>query len=305
MNNTIKKIIKCILAGVLVWALILSVNWRDVWAYMVHAHPYFIGLFVVFYILGIMISARKWEIIARFVQFSQKYSFYLKTYLLGTFLNNFFPSFIGGDTYRAVTLSGEEKRIAESSATVVIDRVSGLFGIIFVALVCGGINKVLLGDLVVKSILLALGIIFIIFVLSIIFFRSPLVQKMITILPRSVQKYIGVLLQFHDRSLAVTSFLYSLLFSFVGIALANYMLFYAVGVEISFAQYVSVVFLTNLIASLPISIGNVGTKEWAYIVLFGIFGVSVSALVAIVLLSRALQMIVSLVALPLYFQERN
>lgn len=306
MQKTAKQIVKILFASILVAILIFTVDWKEVFVYIRNVHPVFVGLFVVFYICGIMISARKWQVLGQSVQFKNTYFFYLKTYVLGTFLNNFFPSFVGGDAYRTIALNGSAKRFGDSSATVVVDRVSGLIAIIFLALVCGALNYSALVHVVfLQGFFIFLFIVLVLFISFVWFFHTPFVQRVVAFLPRFVERYITILVQFRTRSIAVRSFVYSVFFSLVGIAIANYMLFVAVGTELSFVDYISVVFLTNLIASLPISMGNIGTKEWAYILLFGVFGVSSSAVVAIVLLSRVLQMLVSFVALPLYIQNKD
>ena len=302
----VKKFSKIIFACILVGILIFTVNWQEVFVYIKNADTVFIVLFVVFYLLGILVSARKWEILAKFMHFSQKYFFYVKTYLLGAFLNNFFPSFVGGDTYRAVALGRADARVKESSTTIVIDRITGLVAIIFLAPLFGFMNYTSLQDSVMVLIFIGgLFAFFLFFIFGLVFFKKSFVQKMISYLPQFAQKYIDILATFRSRDIALSSFLCSILFSFVGIAICNYMLFLAIGIEVSVINYMSVIFLTSLIASIPISIGNIGTKEWAYIFLFGIFGIGGSALVTIVILSRVLQMLVSLFALPLYFSERE
>lgn len=306
MKKTLKKISKIVFAGALVGILIVTVDWQEVFLYVKGADVFYLTLFVIFYFLGILISARKWQVLGKFVDFFQSYFFYLKTYLLGAFLNNFFPSFVGGDTYRAVALGRDDKRMKESSATVVIDRITGFLAIIFLAPLFGFANYEQLQNS--SLILLFIGGLFVIFVCCVIgvaFFKKKFIQKSISFAPKFMQKYIGVLAKFHSRDIAFCSFSYSILFSLIGIAVANYMLFLALDVEISVIDYMSVIFLTNLITSIPISIGNIGTKEWAYIFLFGFFGVSGSALVAIVLISRVLQMLISMFALPLYLHEKD
>lgn len=306
MTSTHKKIIQITIAIFLVTILIFTVNWQEVFAYIRYTDKYLLALFVLFYVGGILISARKWQILGRFLSFANPYFFYIKTYVLGTFINNFFPSFVGGDTYRTIALGKNQKRIGDSSATVVVDRMTGFLAIIFLAFFCGIANREMLQENILVGIfILCLGGTFCFFVAGVSLFRTQAVQKMIINLPQSIQRYITVLVQFRVRSIALRSFLYSLLFSFVGIAIANYFLFISIGVQISLIEYMSVIFLTNLIASLPLSVGNIGTKEWAYIFLFGIFGIEESALVAIVLLSRVLQMLISLVALPLYMNKKD
>ena len=60
-----------------------------------------------------------------------------------------------------------------------------------------------------------------------------------------------------------------------------------------------------LYVSLPISISNIGVKEWAYGVLFVLLGVSFEVAVTVAILSRILQTGISLCALPIYLKETS
>ncbi len=305
-NNKCKTFVKIMISSFLVFLLIINVDWQEVWGYIVNANVYFIIAYLVFYFLGILISAKKWQVLAQFKKFTNKYFFYLKTYLLGTFLNNFFPSFVGGDTYRVYSLGKPTKRVSESSTTIIADRVSGLVGIMILSIIFAVLNyNVLIQHNIIVIIIVALIILTIGIVGSILFFNIKLIQYFINFLPQFIQKYIKQLAQFRKGKISIKTLLYSFAFAFVGIAFANYLLFMAIGVELEFYDFMSVIFLSSIIAAVPISMGNIGVKEWAYVFLFGIFSVDASAAVTVVILSRVLQMLVSFLALPFYFQNKR
>jgi uncharacterized protein (TIRG00374 family) len=304
-NKKCKTMAKAIFAFVLVFLLVIAVDWVEVWGYVVNAKWEYIILSVIFYFCGILISAHKWQILAQFKKFQQKYSFYFKTYLLGTFLNNFLPSFIGGDTYRIYALGKPEKRIGESSTTIIVDRISGLMSIIFLAIILAFINyEILMQYQIVMMFIIGISIFFVVFLGMIFFYDAIFVQKMLCKMPEVVQKYAQQLITFHSIKIMPKTMFWALVFDFVGIAFVNYMLFVAIGIELSFVNFLSVIFLTNIIASMPISVGNIGIKEWAYVFLFGIFSVSGSAAVTVVILARVSQMLVSLLAVPFYLKNK-
>ncbi|MEA3323296.1 MAG: lysylphosphatidylglycerol synthase transmembrane domain-containing protein, partial [Patescibacteria group bacterium] len=267
---------------------------------------YLIVAYLIFYFFGLLISARKWQLLAQFKKFKNKYLFYFKSYLLGTFLNNFFPSFVGGDTYRVYSLGKPVKKISESSTTIVADRVSGLVGIMILSIIFAALNyNILIHHNIIVIVILILIIITIGIVMTVLFFNKKFIQYFINFLPQFVQKYIQQLAQFRDSRISIKTLLYSFLFAFAGIAIANYLLFMAIGVELEFYDFMSVIFLSSIIAAVPISVGNIGVKEWAYVFLFGIFGVNPNAAVTVVILSRVLQMLVSLIAVPFYLQNKK
>ncbi len=300
-----KKIAKIIIAIILVYVLVRSVNWTLVFDYIVHAKWQYIVLFIIFYVFGLCISALKWCKLAKHDHFTQSYSFYLKTYLTGTFVNNFLPSTLGGDAYRIYQLGKKNSRLRDSSATVFTDRASGLSVLIFLAAMLSLINYPLLSEYpAIQTLILIVFISFCFDVFFVTFFHHQFFQKIFNILPRVVRDYGDKISQFRDWSVMISAIVYSTAFSFIGIAFAHYMLFMALNIQLSLLDFMSVIFLTNVISSIPISVGNIGTKEWSYVLLFSVFGVANSALVAVVLLSRFLQMCVSCIALPYYMKNK-
>ncbi|MEN8252211.1 MAG: lysylphosphatidylglycerol synthase transmembrane domain-containing protein [Patescibacteria group bacterium] len=301
-----KTVVKIMVSSFLVFLLIVNVDWQEVWGYISNANLYLIVLYILFYLLGLMISARKWQILAQFKDFKQTYSFYLKTYLLGTFLNNFFPSFVGGDTYRAYALGKPVKRIEESSTTIVADRISGLVGVMILAILFALLNFEMLKDeYIIVSIILTLIVVTSSFLVVMIFFQKRFIQYFIGLLPQVIENYINKVFLFRTKDIAMKTLTYSFFFAFVGIAVSNFILFLSIGAQLSMIDFMSVIFLSSIISAAPISIGNIGVKEWAYVFLFGIFGVSASVAVTVVLLSRVLQMLVSFVAIPFYLENKK
>lgn len=94
-------------------------------------------------------------------------------------------------------------------------------------------------------------------------------------------------------------------FIFVGLGLSNYVLFLALGDTLPFLPFLGLVFMMALYVSLPISISNIGVKEWAYGILFVLLGVSFETAITVALLSRFLQTGISLFALPFYLSEKT
>jgi len=100
------------------------------------------------------------------------------------------------------------------------------------------------------------------------------------------------------------SILLGIIFSFIGVAMLNYVLFQALGIEIGMLNYLSVIFLIAIISSIPVSVNNIGIKEWAYVTFFGLFGLNASAVLTVAIISRTIQMVVSFAALPMYLRRK-
>jgi uncharacterized membrane protein YbhN (UPF0104 family) len=193
----------------------------------------------------------------------------------------------------------------KSSLTVVADRLSGLMGIMILAVFFILLNySVLQKNAVVNILLGAISIGIFSLGIIIVYFSTNFIQQLLKILPKVIANYVKEFAKFRNKKIFFSMIGYSFLFALMGIALPNFFLFKAFGVELGFFDFLSVAFLTNLIASLPISAGNIGVKEWAYVFFFGIFGVNLTLAVTIVMVARVIQMLVSFVALPFYLKNK-
>ncbi len=288
--------------------LIIKINWRDVFFYAQKISFWQILIYFLLFFLSTSISAYKWSILARAKNFSISFKESLNLYLAGSFINNFMPSFIGGDTYKAYILGklDGEKRYAQAASTVILDRLTGLLGTMFLVLFFGILNwKVVAAHYFFLVLLagIAGGILFL-FILeksTKYIFWEKLSQK----LPKKILEFVKILHQYYlDKKLFLRAILLAVLFAFVGLALLNFVMFWALGIKISILNYLSVIFLISIVSSIPLSINNIGVQEWAYITFFGIFGIDPAAVITVSIIIRILQMLASFTALPFYLKNK-
>ncbi len=293
--------------GLLVW-LIEKVNWNIVLEKLRDISPIFIAVYIALQLTGNLISAKKWQVIAEHKH--QKLMFTLRdgffVYLTGAFINNFLPSTLGGDAYRGVWLAQKTDAKAASLSTVVFDRFIGLWTIAILAVSCSlplwhyfftdTAFRITLSSLIV----FLLGDLFITYA-----YFQPWFHRMLQWLPFQIRRLIQEVIGFTEKGIWAVGSLYALLFAFVGIALSNWTLFHALGSPISFPVFLSVIFLVTIISSVPLSINNIGIKEWAYVTFFALVGVSIEVAVTAALLSRFLQMLISFIAVPQYLRFRT
>lgn len=305
-NKAIKFLLKLSISGAFVAWLILKTEWSEVFLHAQKISVFHIILYVVVLLCGMLISAWKWKVLLahKEIGISLKKSFEL--YLTGAFINNFMPSTIGGDTYRAYQIGKKSGKYAAVTSSVVFDRFTGLFAVMLLTGVMalfqwGEISEHPQLKSVVIAVLLLMHAVIFLGILSRFLFWKKISRK----LPEFVQKFGLEFLHFRKNKTYLKAIAISVLFSLVGLALVNGILFWGLGVRVGIMQYLSVIFLISIITSLPISINNIGVKEWAYVTFFGFFGVSASAVVTVALVSRVLQMLVSFTALPIYLKQRR
>ncbi|PIP26907.1 MAG: hypothetical protein COX30_04785 [Candidatus Moranbacteria bacterium CG23_combo_of_CG06-09_8_20_14_all_39_10] len=313
-KKALKFLVKLLISfGFLAW-IIFRVNWQEVWALLRKIEPKFIVAYFVVLIAGIAVSAYKWKKLAEFKKINLSFVDSFKLYLTGTFVNNFMPSFIGGDTYRAYQIGKKDKKYPEAASSVVMDRLTGLFGAMILSLIFSLGNFKTISQ---NHILVVLNLIILVSVILVILFfitrRAVIWKKFAThkskvtkYIPENFLKFISELTHYHNStSVLLQAVLWSFAFGLIGLAATNYVLFLALGVKINPLDYLSVIFLISFISSIPISINNIGIKEWAYITFFGFFGVGTSVVITVAILSRFLQMFLSFLAFPVYLRGRK
>lgn len=304
----IKFALKVLGSLVFLWWIIFKVNWAEVWSYLQKITFFQIVLFIIAYMLGMLISTYKWQRLAAHKDIRLPFFDFFSSYYAATFINNFMPSFVGGDSFKVYKIGSIEKKYKEAASSVIMDRLTGLWSamilaVIFAALNFSGIieNKILL--YINEAILLGLVAWF--FLLEIFRNRNlktsihKKLDKFFNTIIKEVNRYNG---QNNELWMAV---LISFAFNFIGLAGANYILFWAMEIQIGLLDYLSVIFLISIVSSIPITINNIGIKEWAYITFFGFFGAAPAAVLSVAIIGRIVQMLLSFIALPIYLTEKN
>lgn len=292
-------------AAFAVW-LIRATDWKAVWLYVSAAKPGYILAYFILLAAGMLISAAKWKMLLahKGVRLSVKECF--KLYLGGALINNFMPSTIGGDAYRAYRAGSPDKKIVAAASSVVADRLSGLLAAMALAAAFAlfwwdDVSKEPSLIWTVRAVLIAMHA----FIFFGIFVRTRLWKKAASFFPQSVRKVGTELASYKKDGIFFRALLWSAFFALVGLGAVNYILFLALGIKVGIGEFLAVIFLISIVSALPVSINNIGIKEWAYVTFFGFFGVSAPAAAAVAVVSRTLQMLFSLLALPEYIRERK
>lgn len=308
MKWSLKTGLKLLITSLLVWWLVRSVHWNGVVEILSQVSLSLLGFYCLLQLAGNFLSAAKWQYLAKSQGFEFKIVDGFFGYLAGAFINNFLPSTIGGDTYRTLWMSKPGRRF-EAFTVVFFDRLSGLLGLFLVTAIGFFFLpwKLFLTDpilLIIAAIVLAMTLVILIslfwftgifeLILLIIDWFSPL-SKVKT----AIERFRPLI----ETDRYLIALLWTFVFLVVGIGLSNYTLWLALGANLSFLTFFGCIFLATLIANIPISINNIGIKEWSYVLVFGLVGITPELAVTAALLSRVLQMLLSCIALPAYLAE--
>lgn len=307
-NKTLKFALKAaVSAGLVAW-LILEVEWKEVLNHILEIKIWQVLAFVAVYLTGILISSVKWRRLAYHKNIKTTVGQCFKYYLAGTFVNNFFPSFVGGDAYKSYRLGKDNgERFAEAASTVLVDRITGFVAVMMMVIFFSLLNyKKVLENPILLVINIAVVFSFGSNILLALAGKISFLKKIFNRLPKIfIETYREVRSFNRGGRAAKEAVALGILFNLTGVAAANYILLASLGISLKPTDYLTVIFLVSIVSAIPISINNIGVKEWAYITFFAIFGVSSPAVVSAALLSRFLMMLVSFVAIPVYLKDKN
>lgn len=310
MRGTLRKrlsfFLKLLVSGGFVLWLVWRINWGEVVRRISEVDLPFLSLYVGILLTGIAISSKKWQTIARAKGFDRPYRDFFRAYLTGTFINNFLPSTIGGDTYRTLWLGKREGKLSPALSTALFDRFTGIWAAMVFAILFSlfHLKLVFANPFWLFLDIAILGSLSFDFALPILR-KMPSMQRLLGRLPERMQRLVREVMRYPFRKTTLPVLGWSLLFNLVGVGLANLVLFRALGGEVHTIEYLGVIFLVTIVSNIPISINNIGVKEWAYATFFGYLGTSVEAAVAVAVTSRFIQMIVSFSAIPFYLRSRD
>lgn len=121
-------------------ALVVAMNWTQLKALFSH-EPRLMPFLAAAAILTTCTAIQyyRWYLLVRAVGLPFQFWNAIRLGLVGTFYNTFLPGSIGGDIVKAYFIAkGHPERKATAVATVVADRLVGLFGLLLFAAVVGG-----------------------------------------------------------------------------------------------------------------------------------------------------------------------
>ncbi|MCX6338631.1 MAG: lysylphosphatidylglycerol synthase transmembrane domain-containing protein [Candidatus Aureabacteria bacterium] len=250
--------------------------------------------------LGIALSCLRWKALlaARGINVSvHPLTFY---YTIGYFFSSFLPSMFGGDLVRSYIFGKKIKSQLESFASVFMERLTGLAGLVGVAFVASVINYATLAEAGLALFMSAVFAGFIIFL--ILLFNKPLVDYLGgRVKWKRLAKWRERFAAFHDaiysfrsrKKTVVIALAYSVLFQLLT-SVNTYIVCLALGLQVRLLDIMIVVPLILLICTLPLTPNSMGVWEASFAFFFSRLGVPEAGALSIGLVLRAKNILVAL-----------
>ena len=304
--------LKLNLSTVLLYWILSRTNLSEVWQ-AIRSTNYGV-LFVAFLLhpIGLYISALRWQILLAARGSTPSLNFLFESYLVGMFFNNFLPSTIGGDIYRAYDTWRLGQTKSSAVAVIFIDRLLGILVLLLFALIAiildQRFNK-LVDHLWMWILLGTFGLCIAVYL---IFFPPTILLNKTRNVSQLENNKIGAkLVAFAEAFLAFKgqhqalykTTLLSILLQ-ANVVVHYYLIGLALPIDVPLTGYFLIVPIVTVVMMLPISINGIGLREGTFALFFSIYGVTATDSIAFAWIAFALLLIQSILGGILYVYRK-
>ncbi len=279
VSRTGLTVFRIAISATLLIVILRSIDWGQTLSLVENSNLYWWAAALGITVTSIVISAHKWRLVLRSQGNSVPLVYLTSSYFIGLFFNNFFPTSIGGDVYRAYDLTLNKNYSAtDASASVVSERVLASITLGFTAaiglLISAQMDKVLILWVFI-FVVLCLGLLYL--VISIKSIAGFIKKRQWFYASRFVTKLddLGDALRapVNNRRTLFNVLILSLVFQ-VMVVLVNVAVFKALDIEIHLGYLFIFIPIISALSVLPVSINGLGIREGAYVLFFVPLGLS-------------------------------
>jgi uncharacterized protein (TIRG00374 family) len=263
------------------------------------------------------LTAYRWQMLlaVRGVELSTWYL--VRSVLIGIFFNNFLPSTVGGDVFRAYDTAKQVGSKTESMTVVVVERLTGIFALGLFALFALLLGFSHFGH--IPIIWSALGGVIVVFVLFLaamnhrvaktikaIFEHPEMIKNSFLRKVQAKLKQIYDALAVYKRNTRVmfVAFLLALLLQ-VNVIVHYYFIAYALELPVPLLYFFLIIPVVIVVLMVPIFINGIGGRELVYIFLLGQFGVTDSEAIAFSWIAFGMILVQGIAGGIMYALRRN
>lgn len=296
MNQRITLILRLLVSITLIIAIFKFIPYQQLIKLYNSANKLYIFLAFAIFFFDLVLGAERWKflLLSLGIKISSREVFYASFSAL--FFNLFFPSFVAGDVFRGISVSLRYGSKAKIASSVLMDRFSGVVGLSIVAFFSFITGGFLVGKNLIRNqvIVLSIFVLFLAIILVVLLIVYKPIFSSVTLLFKNRPNLREKIVTFHDELAFFVKnpkvFAKSLLFS-IPIQIINCLSFFAVakafGSTVEVIYFLIIVPIICAIATIPISIAGIGTREFSSMYFFSLIGMQRSIALSISLLNLA------------------
>ncbi|MBN2143133.1 MAG: flippase-like domain-containing protein [Candidatus Aureabacteria bacterium] len=228
-----------------------------------------------------MLSALKWKILLEADGVFLSFFFLLRSYMIGSFMNLFLPSNIGGDVVRVYQVAKESRNAVKSLASVFMDRASGFVALAFIGFMASLRARQLIEN---QKLICFLFTVFAVILAAFFAILHPsiqkcadgLLQKLSLIKVRELFQRFIQSLQVYKKNPRLMGKIFIIAFLFQGLVIwIVYLYSRALHYETAFHWFVMFIPIISIIESIPLTPFSLGTRDWSYVLFFTLAGLTI------------------------------
>jgi len=298
MKRLLGRLLRVLVTSLLLAFVLSRVDLHDLWAHLRGLDPQLLVLGYLLHLSMVLLNAWRWQMLVAAQGTRLGLARLTSYYLVGIFFNTFTPTSIGGDVTRVIDLAKHTGRRSTALASVLVERIVGLFVLLPVSLfgLAAAYRHILAG----RSVLLYLeGLLVVVLAAAFALVRVDRARALIGRIPivgrlaakpgvtrrvASVQEALDV---YRGRGALLSAVFWISLASRVVWIISCYVFAVALGIRAPLSAFFLVIPLVEVARMVPISLSGLGIREGAIVLLFSYFGVIASAALGLSILIYA------------------
>jgi uncharacterized membrane protein YbhN (UPF0104 family) len=228
-----------------------------------------VGVAFLGYLLSQVLSAYKWQVLARPLGFHYPLRVFLVYYFVGMYLNLFVPSTVAGDVGRGLLLATQGGHVSTALQSVLADRVTGVVMLLWVS----ASGFLFFGPTVFPT-TVAYGVVAAAVLAVVGWWIAPRMVPVLFLPGHTFHRVWGKLIQpYHDQAIllgyaCVVSFGLHCLQLSLQVVLAS-----ALHLSVPLWYLILFIPLVHIISAFPVSFGGLGVRESSYVVFLALIGI--------------------------------
>ena len=246
------------------------------------------------HIFGVWITAVRWKVLLKTQNINLSTGYLTSSVLIGFFLNNFLPTTIGGDAFRAYDISKKASvPLSTSFSVIIVERFSGVISAATFAVIALFLGFTTIGN---QSIIIPIIIFFVICLILAFLILNPSILRLNKIVNKIgfLSKMRGKLANVYHTFISFKKYklalMQALIFSFslqFAVILNYFLAAKSLDINLGLTAFIFIVPVVATIAMLPISLGGIGIRENSLVFIMVSLGVVIekAALCSLLLFS--------------------
>jgi len=303
--------IKIPVSIVLIGWIIYKVDIAKVWEIVQRAKGWWLLAALLLHIFGYWVSGERWKVLLKAQGVEVPLSLTIKSYLVGTFFNQFLPTIVGGDVVRGMDTAKPCGSLTKSLTIILFERFTGILVLLMlvstgIALQIGKFKEVsywpifVLGFLVVGTVIFLWkeGI-------DLAFLERKIPFRFGKAVVRKISTVLDILVQFRSHPWPLLKVILLGLALQLLFVLHYYLLSIAFSLSLPFSFFMVVIPVIFLLSMLPVSINGIGVRENLFAYFFAKVSVSPEKSLAIAWMAFVMILFYALIGGLIYMLRKG